>query len=280
LFVRIVALSTCLVLVAALGPAFGLPLPVGRAQVSSTMGIDVDTTGNSATSLGNIDVCASVATGQTLDVDVYVTDVANVAAWQANMIYDPAILRVTGVNVDLFAGATEQARTLSLSDSVPDQDGSFVLAAVDATPDAQGHTGSGVLARLTLEAVASGTSFLSLDGIILGDPSANPIGDITGDEHFDGAVGSAQVWVDQPCPSELPTPSPTPSPTPTIEAPTSTAVAATTVPGQPSPQATQSVSTTGDNGFPWAIVIGAGVATVVVALAGGLLLRWLLQRTG
>ena len=285
LFARIVALGACLVLMAALGPALGLSPQVGRAsQVSTTMGIDTDATGNSATSLGDIDACVSVGTGQTFDVDVYVTDVANLAAWQANMAYDATLLRVTAADIELFAAGAEEGRTLSLSDTAPDQDGTFVLAAVDATPDSEGHNGSGVLARLTLEAVASGTSFLTLDGIILGNPSANSIGDVTGDDHFDGAVGYAQVWVDQPCPSELPTP--TPNPSPTVEAPTPSPAAGTTEPGQPtptpgvqpSPQISQGGSTADDDGFPWAIVVGAGAATVVVALAGGLVLRWLVRR--
>ena len=183
-------------------------------------------------------------------------------------------------NVELFLASAEPGRILNLSDLVPHQDGSYDFAVVDATPEGAAHSGSGVLARVTLQVVGTGASFLTLDGIVLADPEAMAIGDVTGDEIFDGAVGHAQVWVDEPCPSPLPTPIPRPTPTvrpaetpPSAASPTSPA--ATVEPVETTPA---SPSEGGDSGgFPWAIVCGVVAGAVVVALAlafaGGRLLR-------
>lgn len=279
LFARVALVSACLGLVAALGPVLGSPAQVGRAsQVSTAMGIDADPTGNEATSLGAIDLCVSMATGESLDVDVFIADVADLKGWQATFRYEASVLRVAKSDVELFLFG-EQGRLFNLSDPVPDQDGSYSFAVADMTPGG-GHSGSGVLARVTLEAVGTGESFLTLDEIILGDSGAMPMGDVTGDGWFDGAVGHAQVWVDEPCPSVLPTP--TPRPTPTVmpaETPPSAASptppTATVGPADTTPAAPSEGGDSG--GFPWAIVGGASAGAVVaaaaLAFAGGRLLR-------
>jgi hypothetical protein len=281
LLARVVLLTACLGLVAVLGSVFSSSPQVGRAsQVPTAMGIDADPTGNEATSLGEIDLCVSVATGESFDVDIFVTDVADLKGWQATFRYEASVLRVSKSAVDLFVTG-EPGRLLDLSDVAPDQDGIYNFAVADMTPG-EGHNGSGVLARLTLEAVGPGGSFLTLDGIILGDPEAMAMGDVNGDGWFDGDVGHAQVWVDEPCPSPLPTP--TPRPTPTIVSPTETPPSAAASPTSPA-ATVEPVETTpaspsegGDgDGFPWVIVCVVVVAAVVVAsalaFAGGRLLR-------
>lgn len=277
LLARVVLVSACLGLVAVLGPVFGSSQQVGRAsQVSTAMGIDADPTGNGATSLGEIDLCVSVATGETFDVDIIVADVVDLLAWQATLTYDASVLKVVQTNLELFLASAEPGRMINLSDLVPDEDGSFNFAVVDVMPGGGGHTGSGVLARVTLQAVGTGASFLTLDGIILGDLESMAIGDLTGDDIFDGTVGHAQVWVDEPCPSPLPSPSPSPTPTPRpsptvgpVETPPSAASptppAATVEPGETTPATPSEGDDSG--GFPWAIVCGASAGAVVAALA-------------
>jgi len=289
---RVVLVSACLGLVAVLGPIFGSSQQVGQAsQVSTAMGIDTDPAGNSATSLGEIDLCVSVAAGETFDVDIFVTDVVDLMAWQAAFIYDPSVLQVAATNLELFLAGAEPGRIFNLSDVMPDQDGSYAFVVVDATPRGGGHSGSGVLARVTLQAVGTGASFLTLDEIVLGDLEAMAIGDVTGDDIFDGAVGHAQVWVDEPCPSPLPTPAPRPTPTvrpaatpPSVATPTplpATVEPAESTPATPSDQPPSQAlpSEDGDNGgFPWVVVTSAGIATIVAALAVALVFRWLLRR--
>lgn len=288
LFGRVVLISACLVLIAVLGAIlFGSSQRVGRAsQESTTVGVDSDSTGNEATSLGEIDACVSVAVGQTFDVDVFVTDVADLAAWQATFGYEPSVLQVVGTNVDLFLASDQPGRLLDLSEVVPDQDGSYGFRVADMTPGAAGHYGSGVLARVTLEALTAGSSFLTLDEIILGTSEILAIGDVTGDNMFDGPISYAQVWVGEPCPSTLPTPPPRPSPT-VIPEPTSPGVSTpippeTGEPTEPTPAAPNGEALPGEDeggdGIPWAIVLGASAGAVVAALALGFAVGRLLQR--
>ena len=287
LFPRVVLVGACLGLVAVLGPIFGLAQQVGRAsQASTAVGVDADPTGNSATSLGKIDACVSVGAGQTFDVDIIVTDVADLAGWEVQFKYDASVLQVATTNVELFLAAAEAGRMLNLSQPVPGQPGNYRFIVADMTPGAAGgHSGSGALARVTLVAVATGTSFLTLDGVELGSLEAVPIGDVNGDGEFDGPIGYAQVWVGEPCPSSLPTAVPTPSPTvrpqataasPAAPSPTPT----TAKPASPTavPTSGQSTEGEGNGGFPWAVACGAAAAAVVAALAAGLAFRWLQRR--
>lgn len=289
-FVGALVVSLCLGLLAVLGLLLGSPPQEGRAsQVTTTVGIDADPTGNTATSLGQIDACVSVGAGQSFDVDIFITDVASLAGWQTIFAYDRSVLKVAKSDLELFLAGPERGRILNLSDEAPDQDGNYSIVAIDTTLDPAGHSGSGVLARVTLEAVGTGMSFLTLSEIILPDPNANIIGDLTGDEIFDGTISNAQVWVGEPCPGTLPTPPPgTAMPSPVA---TSAATSATPKPGQTTPppataspqptsQATPSEGGEGgdDGGFPWVVVIGAIAATVVVAGGAALVFRWLLRR--
>lgn len=293
-FVGALVVSLCLGLLAVLGLLWSSPPQAGRAsQVTTALGIDADPTDNSATSLGQIDRCVSVAAGESFDVDIFVTDVASVVGWQATLTYDGSVLQVTNTDMELFLVGAERGRVLNLSDLVPDQDGSYSILVADATPGAMGHSGSGVLARITLKAVATGTSFLTLDGVMVVDPASEAIGDVNGDENFDGPIGDAQVWVGEPCPSTLTTRTPGPSPSVTLEptspttaTPSTSTPAATPKPGQttpatasPQPTSQATPSEGGDNGgFPWVVVIVAGAATIVAASAAALVFRWLLRR--
>jgi len=291
LFARIVLVIACLALMAALATLSSPPQRGRAVQAATALGIDADATGNGDTSLGNIDACVSVAPGQTFDIDIFVEDATDLMAWQAIFNYDPSVLRVTETNTELLLVSGEPARIIDLSDLPPGQDGSFEFAVVAVTTSGAGHNGTGPLARLKLEAVAAGTSFLALSNVVLGDSSSQAIGDVNGDDIFDGPTGYAQVWVGEPCPGALPSPTPAP-PTETPEATPATTAASssptatlgpgqpTSTPGvQPSPQATPSGGGD-DNGFPWAVAVGAAAATLVAAVAAALIFRWLLRRAG
>jgi hypothetical protein len=93
-------------------------------------------------------------------------------------------------------------------------------------------SGSGTLARLTLETIGKGLSPLELPQIDFngdGPPDLGPtlsavtfdelehVGDVNGDELFDGPTGQARIAVDASCQAPTPTPSAstTPAPTPT-----------------------------------------------------------------
>ncbi len=186
------------------------------AQDDTAIGIDASSQGNAATSLGVIDSCVSVAKGQTFDVDVFVENVTDLLAWEAYLTYDHAIVKVIDRDVDMFQAAGPGGSVLNVSDSVPfDADRPFRIGATEMAEPPVGNSGSGVLARLTLSALAQGDTLLSIEpvdlnkdaqlkyeddiGPYLKDSKANVIGDADGNTFFDGPIGAAKVVVDGDC---------------------------------------------------------------------------------
>jgi len=289
----------------------------GSTQGGLAVGVDANPEGNTATSLGAIDQCVSVAKGDTFSVDVFVTDVTDLLAWEAYFSFDGSIVNVTDLDVEMFQAANANSDVFNASESLPSSGGLYRLGAIDfGSPD----SGSGVLARLTLKAVGAGISpaiLITLDanndgrpdlGTRLKNPQETPLGDGNGDEIFDGTVFNAQIAVDRDCPPDTaPTPSPvssaegtaspaapgdgTPGPDGTgtgtppatsISSPTSQATS-TTRPATPNPTSTATPSSE-DGGTDWnspaliaAYVAAAAVATLAV---GGLALLGARRRSG
>jgi hypothetical protein len=290
-------------LVLALAASTGTVLARGydAAQEAASIGVDADPTGNTATSLGPIDPCRSVSNGDTFEVDVFVADVADLLAWETYFVYDMSVINIVGRDVVMFQAANAGSNVFDVSEGLPDIDGRYGVAAVDLADPPAPDSGSGVLARLTLRAVGPGVSPLSLSSIdinsdgridlgpTLKDIEAEPIGDVDGDEFFDGPIAIAEVVVGGPCPGVTPVASPTvvaasptpePSPAPT-ETPTATAVTSPTVAASPTataPAASPTASgptdggeTSDDDGPPWVIVY-VGIAVAAVLLVGAVLL--------
>jgi hypothetical protein len=282
LFPRVVLIGACLALAAVLGTTLGLAQQVSRAsQEAIAVGVDADPTGNSATSLGEIDACASAETGQTFDVDIFVSDVVDINCWQATLTYDPSVVDVVDADAELLLASQEGSNLIDLSGPLEAQD-AYLLIVADM--QAASESGSGILARVTLEALGPGSTALALYDVIICDPESTPLGDADGDSYFDGPIAFAQVWVDEPCPSALPTLTPVPPPTIAQQAtPVPPASPfpppATATPGGP---AADGEPTEGedDDGFPWAVAVGVSAGAVVAALAAGLAVRWLQRRPG
>jgi hypothetical protein len=206
------------------GSVFSAQIAVDQlCSVTATLGVDADPSqspANTATSLGSIEVCRSMASSQQFDVDLYITDVSDLLGWSTTLRYDPAVLSVTAVDVNMFQAANPGSDVFSLSDATPNSSGSFFVGAMDLGAV---DSGSGVLARITLTAVGPGVSGLIITYPELKDESTASIGDTNGDGYFDGSISYGQIAVDQTCPPGTPTPfptptpgaSPTPSPTPT-----------------------------------------------------------------
>ncbi len=280
------------------------------AQTLTSIGIDANPAANTATSLGSIDSCVSVSSGQTFDVDIFVADVVDLLAWEVYFIYDRNIISIVDHDVDMFQAANEDSNVFDLSEVLPDLDARYGLAAADLAEPPAPDSGSGVLTRLTLKAVAPGLSPASLKPIDINDDGTIDLGpflnnirgeaidDLDDDGFFDGEIVDAQIAVDTPCPTDgvVPTGTPTvapPSPTapasPTVEAtptvtetatasppaasPTPTAVAASPTPTQ--------TPTTGDEGSTWTgrpWIIGYVVGGLAVLLAGAVALFTVTRR--
>ena len=234
---------------------------VGTAQQGVSIGVDADPSGNTATSLGNVDSCVSVEKGATFQVDVIIAGASNLLAWESYFSFDGSIVNVTDRDVELFLAADPNSDVFDASESLPSDGGLYRLGAVDMGQPSSPHTGSGVLARLTLEAVGVGISpaiLTTLDanndgtpdlGTRLKDPQEVPIGDANGDEFFDGTVFNAQIAVDRDCPPgtvSTTIPSPTASPPAgsetAVASPEGTETPSGTTPASPGPRETATVT--------------------------------------
>jgi len=177
---------------------------VVHGQNPTTIGVDTNPAGNSATSLGSIDWCHSVGSiGATFDVDVFVTDVTDLRAFEAYFSYDPLVLDVIDRDVFQFLGTQTDVMDLSTGSSAY----GYHTGAFD---NAGGNSGQGVLVRLTLQTVGNGVSPASIDkidvnadtipdlGPRLDGVGGLPIDDVDGDGLFDGLIYDGRVSVGQP----------------------------------------------------------------------------------
>jgi hypothetical protein len=233
---------------------------VGAGDAELT--IDAIPTGNEADSIDSVDQCAAAEVGDVFDVDVVVQDIDDLLAFEVPLSYNQDVLKVTDRNVRLFLEASG-GQAFDGSSQTPNDDGAYVSAAVDTSDPLSPESGTGVLVRITMEAVAAGNSALTLEGIdlnaddrpdrgiLLRNAQSEIIGDEDSDSFFDGPITDAEIRVGGECSDEdarvvkMEAPSTTPVPT-----------------GETGDDDDSSV-------LPW--IIGAGVLVVLAGGAGGLL---------
>ncbi len=280
------------------------------AQTVTSIGVDADPAANTATSLGPIDSCVSVSSGDTFDVDILVTDVVDLLAWEIYFIYDRGIVSIVDHDVQMFQAANEGSNIFDLSEVLPDLDARYGLAAADLAQPPAPDSGSGVLARLTLKAVGPGLSPASLAPIDINDDGkidlgpflnnvrGDPIDDLDDDGFFDGQIFDAQIAVDTACPTDgavptatraAATPSPTSPASPTVETTPEVTETATATPAAVSPTPTAAVASptpgqalpTDDEGSTWTSlpwIIGYVVAGLAALLVAGVALLAVTRR--
>ncbi len=168
------------------------------AQSGPVVSVDAIPDGaNTAASVGSIDTCRSAASASTFTTDVVIQGVTGITGMEAHLLYNAAVLRVTGVSYSFLIGSAGGI-VLELGDLVPDTDGDFKLGVV--TFPLTTASGSGVLARVTLEAVGAGTTMLDLTNVKLSDSLGGPIqpaDPLTG--IYSGPVNDASVVVGGTC---------------------------------------------------------------------------------
>ena len=166
--------------------------------------VDVNTAGNTATSLGLTDTCVRIEPGATVVVDIVVDAIPTdrpMTAFQLELLYDPAIVNVTANDVAMLLATNADFNPQYVGNPLPDTDGDFLVAVADFTMS-PGDTGPGVLSRITLSAVGSGVTNLSPAGIDIRDDH-NKVIPVQ-------ALAAADVAVGQKCPAEAPTTTTTP----------------------------------------------------------------------
>lgn len=136
-------------------------IPEGDAEVS----VDVIVSGNSATDVGEVDDCASAQLNQTFLVDVVVQDVDELLAWEAPVTYDPTVLRIVGHDVTQFLAGNSGSQVFDASNQTPNTTGFYRAGAVDQADPPTPDSGSGILIRLTMQAIAEGNSEVSISAV-------------------------------------------------------------------------------------------------------------------
>jgi len=183
------------------------------SEVNTIVGVDTNTTGNTATTVGTIDRCVSVNPNSTFYIDLFVKDVTDLNYWEGALKFDGSIVRVTSLDVQYFLATTPGSDVSPYSDPIPNSSGSWLASAFDYGKDPETgarfpESGSGVLARVGLLALNAGTSRLyftwtsSISGVILRNDHDAVIGDRDEDTYFDGLVFNAMVVVGAPCPTD------------------------------------------------------------------------------
>jgi len=169
---------------------------IQEASAAATIGVDVDIddnddgmSDNAAASLGIIDPCISVSNGATFDVDIFMTDLIELKVWNVVFRYDPSVVNVIDRDVQMLLAASAASQVKDHSYADPGLSGAYDLLASDVSEEAGAHeSGSGVLARLTLRALAPGITRVTLE-----DPFLFPF------QAVDSEAG-AFIAVDEACP--------------------------------------------------------------------------------
>jgi hypothetical protein len=176
-------------------PAPTIPAVTGGAI---EMGIDPDTTGNTASTLGTLEPCVRIDVPNPAfdgvsdhNIDLYVKgDTQAPVAYDASVIYDQAVVHVAAPGTDdliKMPGAT----TLT-SENVPDSDGTFT-AGVIYFAGGPGTAGDGVLLRLGLDIGGSGVVTFALS-----PPPLSAYASVAGVHTVE--LASAQLAINQDCP--------------------------------------------------------------------------------
>ena len=194
-----------ILLVASLAAFWSLfHVPAG-GQGPTEVGFDVETTGNSANTLGAIDACRSVLPGQVFTVDVFVDEILpgqDFAGFGYTIGFDDTRVQLLSQNHLLLLALEPGSSVADFSDPVPDAVSPHVAGAADFGTDEIGPV-SGILGRYTFEvlaAAATGTFSLSLTFVALSDGIGDPI---TVNNVLDGAAVPPHgvIAVGEACPT-------------------------------------------------------------------------------
>lgn len=219
------------------------------AAGSSTVGIDMQPGDTPASAAGSPSGCASVSAGDELTADVFVTNVDSLTAWELRVDYDPSIVSLQSADYNFLL--VQNGGQIFPSEFVQEKPGRMFLAAADTSSRS---SGSGVLARLHLKALADGVSSLQITtspsyyGPRLTGARGATVGDVNGDGIFDGPVTGGSVAVGLSCGPSTPLVTPPPAPA----SPPAGSTSAT------SPEASGSSSSTGDTATPASGASGPG----------------------
>jgi hypothetical protein len=192
-------------------PAGGTATAAGTVAAEDTsLSVDVIPTGNTRSDFDEIDTCAAADIDDVFSVDVLIEDVEDLLAWEVPISYDIDVIRVVDRDVEFFLAGPD-SQVLDTSAQTPDPSGRYIAQAIDTADPLSPDSGSGVLVRLSFEAVGEGTTEIDLNGfdidgndaidrgVFLRDVEDRILGDEDGDTFFDGPKESAEIRVGEDC---------------------------------------------------------------------------------
>jgi len=279
----LIALGACLL-------GNGQRVAQAEPDPGGVLGIDVDPSGNTATSLDTIDQCISVSSGANFDIDVFLNSVPsphNLGGFEYRLNYDNTVLQVNAVDhragtslvmSQPLGGLVEMGDCSPAGSLCPDTDGSLFVSALDSggQRSAEGPGSLGVLGRYNLTVIGGEgrLTSLTLTDLAIGgyEPNVTPWPDTIDqvwDNNFTPPYGI--IAIDTPCPELTPAPAPTAA-IPAAATPTAltTIVPATATPAVPTPTE-EGDSAAGPGDMPW-IAVYAAVGAVAVLGVGALAL--------
>ena len=209
------ALATAGLIAAYIVATSGEPARASHAGGMDTMSLDMDPTGNTATSLGTREVCARINENGIQDADEDSVDTVTLDATATNIpagtamigfthsiSYNESELTIQSQNINFLLGVNAGSSVVDVGDLAPDvnNDNVFLTAAGDVGPiPASAETGSGVLNRLTIETdpgASTGWHQLIMYGAQHIETDSTP--------HAADAIHSGTIAVDLPCPAANP----------------------------------------------------------------------------
>ncbi len=160
------------------------------AQEGLGVGLDLDVSGNSATTVSQIDSCVAVEPGSAFSIDVFVQNVparldadggsGGIAGFSYNLLFDPDVVEVTSVDTEYMLASTGDFHPFEFidadaangpdPDSLPATTGNLRVDLGDLSTDYE--EGNGVLSRLELLAKGAGETSLWIVDVI--DQRASP----------------------------------------------------------------------------------------------------------
>jgi len=193
-----------------------------EANHQVTIGLDTNTTGNSALALGSLEACRVINFGEIIDIDLYIQGVDDIASFETYIKYDTSKIIILGPgdssqnNNDQFLLQQAQATNnfQNVSETLPDSanPGIYRVGGADLSvtpqfpdPDPVGFTHKdGVLVRLQIRGNSGLGGFSTLQisqfpqgpgtlGTTVVDSSGNPVGDGNGDSFADTVLNASIV---------------------------------------------------------------------------------------
>ena len=197
LFAARMLMLAWLVAVVALVAEGDVPHEAVAAETIDNLTIDVDATGNAASSNAfPVNTCIEVASSTAQVIDIVIGPIGvpaqvGVKGFVATLFYKKSVVNVSAIDVNQLLAVNPGSSPLHASDPTPNSDGAFTVAVADTgSLPFSAESGPGVLVRVTLSAIGSDVSPLWLRdaGVV----------DIGNDLFTVNRVGFAFIAVDSP----------------------------------------------------------------------------------